>query len=158
MLNQKTQRSELKLPQRQDGAVLIVGLMILVVMTLLSVTGVQTSMMNERMAANAFRISQSFQAAESASYYALNQSEWINDTLKYIDNSDYQWPSRDVELEGYSAESSVTMSARRALIVGHSISLNSDTSYIQLQTSSQASVDDGAETNITQGYVRVGAG
>jgi type IV pilus assembly protein PilX len=51
---------------RQDGAALIVALILLVVMMLLSLSGVRTVAMGERMTANAYDRTLAFQAAESA--------------------------------------------------------------------------------------------
>lgn len=52
--------------KHQQGVVLIVCLMLLLVMTLLSVSTMNTSIMQEKMAANAQNSNHTFQAAESA--------------------------------------------------------------------------------------------
>jgi len=54
------------LVNRQQGAVLVVSLMLLLVMTLLSIASMSTSVMQEKMAANAQNTNRTFQAAESA--------------------------------------------------------------------------------------------
>ena len=53
---------------RQTGAVLIVSLMLLLVMTLLSIASMSNSVVQEKMAANAQNSNRTFQAAESAVY------------------------------------------------------------------------------------------
>ena len=60
-----------KLQQPQRGAVLIVGLLILLVMTLIGVTAMQTTTLEERMAGNLRDMSLAFQASEAA----LHQGE-----------------------------------------------------------------------------------
>jgi type IV pilus assembly protein PilX len=55
----KTNRS------RQDGAILVVSLLLLLVMTLLGLTAMQVTRMEERMAGNSRDISLAFQAAEA---------------------------------------------------------------------------------------------
>lgn len=50
----------------QRGAVLIISLMLMLVMTLLSIASMSTSVMQEKMAANAQNTNRTFQAAESA--------------------------------------------------------------------------------------------
>jgi len=50
----------------QKGAVLIVSLMLMLVMTLLSIASMSTSVMQEKMAANAQNTNRTFQAAETA--------------------------------------------------------------------------------------------
>jgi len=52
--------------KKQKGAVLVVSLIILLVMTLIALSGMKTSMMQEKMAANAQNMNKTFQAAESA--------------------------------------------------------------------------------------------
>ena len=56
----------IKFASRQKGAVLIVSLMLMLVMTLLSIASMSTSVMQEKMAANAQNTNRTFQAAESA--------------------------------------------------------------------------------------------
>ena len=66
-MNMQYKRSHSIAPvNRQQGAVLIVSLMLLLVMTLLSVASMSTSVMQEKMAANAQNTNRTFQAAESA--------------------------------------------------------------------------------------------
>lgn len=50
----------------QRGVALVIGLVMLLVITLIAVSGMNSSMMQERMAANAQNINRVFQAAESA--------------------------------------------------------------------------------------------
>lgn len=52
--------------ERQRGAVLIVSLVILLVLTLIGVAGMNSSVMQERMASNAQNSNRAFQGAESS--------------------------------------------------------------------------------------------
>ena len=52
--------------QQQQGIVLVIALVFLVVMTLIGVTSIQSNIVDERMVANQFETDQVFQAAESA--------------------------------------------------------------------------------------------
>lgn len=54
------------MPNRQRGVVLAVSLILLLVLTLLGVTAMQSTVLQERMAGNAREISMAFQAAEAA--------------------------------------------------------------------------------------------
>ena len=54
------------MPHRQRGVVLAVSLILLLVLTLLGVTAMQSTVLQERMAGNAREISMAFQAAEAA--------------------------------------------------------------------------------------------
>ena len=59
--------------QRQRGAALIVSLILLLVMTLLGVSAMQTNMLEEKMAGNFRDRDLAFQAAEAALRYAENE-------------------------------------------------------------------------------------
>jgi len=70
MTIQKNQ--SISLAKGQKGAVLIISLMLLLVMTLLALSSMNTSTMQEKMAANAQNNNRTFQAAESAIGALLN--------------------------------------------------------------------------------------
>lgn len=62
----------------QQGAALIVSLIVLLVLTLIGVAGMNTSVMQERMAVNAQNANRAFQAAEST-VSALTNQLYAND-------------------------------------------------------------------------------
>jgi type IV pilus assembly protein PilX len=59
-------QTRLTSPRRQDGAVLIVTLIMLIVITLVTVSSVRSTTVDERMAGNARDRNKAFQAAEAA--------------------------------------------------------------------------------------------
>jgi type IV pilus assembly protein PilX len=60
---------------KQSGAVLFVSLILLLIMTLLGITGMQTTILEEKMAGNSRNTNQAFQSAEAA----LRRSEaWLS--------------------------------------------------------------------------------
>ena len=61
--------------RRQSGAVLLVSLVILVVLTLLGVSTMNTTQLGEKMAANNQQMNHAFQAAETALSQAFNNSD-----------------------------------------------------------------------------------
>ncbi len=63
-------------PVRQRGAALIVSLLILIVLTLIGVSAMSTSSLEEKMASNSRDLNLAFQAAESA----------LKDAERFIDN------------------------------------------------------------------------
>lgn len=71
-------RSMNGLGKTQEGAVLIISLVVLLVITLIGVAGMNTSTMQERMAANAQNSNRAFQGAES-SIGALLEKLYDND-------------------------------------------------------------------------------
>ena len=57
--------------QREGGAVLIISMIFLIIMTLLAVTGMTTTSLEEKMASNAQESTRAFQAAETGLAQAL---------------------------------------------------------------------------------------
>ncbi|WP_228128469.1 pilus assembly PilX family protein [Marinobacter daepoensis] len=66
-------QNEMKFGAYQRGAVLIISLIVLLVMTLIGVAGMNSSVMQERMAVNAQNSNRTFQAAESMVGALTNQ-------------------------------------------------------------------------------------
>lgn len=67
-----------QLPSRQDGIVLVVGLIFLMLMTIIATSVMDTGVMEERMAGNSYDRSRAFQAAEGA----LREAEqWLATTF-----------------------------------------------------------------------------
>lgn len=87
----------------QDGAVLITSLILLLVMTMLAVTTMRTTTMEQKMAANAAFTNRAFQAAESALAEAVYSTD---DTV--LTNALNSGPS-SVTTDGLSSE--ITSSA-----------------------------------------------
>ena len=68
---------------RQRGAVMIVSLMLLLVMTILAVSGVGNSVLEQRMSGNYYHAATAFQSAE----YGLQMAEqWLNDNVNSAPN------------------------------------------------------------------------
>jgi type IV pilus assembly protein PilX len=65
-MKSSTKHLNLHARRRQDGAVLVVGLIILVILTLLGVQAMRSNVLQERMAGNMRERNLAFQAAESA--------------------------------------------------------------------------------------------
>ncbi len=144
---------------KQQGVVLIVGLLILISLTLLSVGGVNSSVMNERMASNAQIINRALQSAESAGTYAINQTSWMNQTLTYVDDASFDdWTVYDVDLHDEVSRTTATLSADKVLVPGYSADNDAGVSYIQVQVDSSATINNGVDTRLIQGFVAIGAG
>jgi Tfp pilus assembly protein PilX len=76
--------------QKQHGVVLVVGLIMLLLVTLIGVTAVQTTTLQEKMAANQQERHKALQAAEAAARYGwstLNASGGFDMTTDFINNS-----------------------------------------------------------------------
>lgn len=145
-------------PQKQQGAVLLLGLVMLVVFSLLSVSATQTGMLNERVAANHYRNEATFQLAESAAPYALAQNTWVNEAVARADEEDNIVGAFEVPVENNADSLTVTLQADRVAMPGFSLLVDSGSRFLQVTTSSNASMDSGTPTQVVQGFVRAGAG
>ncbi|HKK06663.1 MAG TPA: PilX N-terminal domain-containing pilus assembly protein [Gammaproteobacteria bacterium] len=76
------------MPANQGGVVLIVALIILLVLTLVAVTGIGNSTLEERMSANARDREVAFQAAEAALRHGENDVATGLDLSKFTTNCD----------------------------------------------------------------------
>ncbi len=81
-------------PRRERGAILIVSLILLVVLTMLGVTGIKTSTIEETMAANLQEGNRAFQAAETGIAVAFANAAAFDLT------ADYTVPSAAIGLLG----------------------------------------------------------
>ena len=76
-------RDNIQNPPAQSGAVLVVAMIFLIVMTLLAVTGMSTTSMEERMASNSQESMKAFQAAETGLAQALDDANTYDLTGTY---------------------------------------------------------------------------
>ncbi len=88
--------------KRQIGASLIISLMLLIVLTLLGLSGMQSTIMQERMSSNVRDKGLAFQAAESA---ARGGEDWVKSQsiskLKALDGGSCSAPCNLVSLNDY---------------------------------------------------------
>ncbi|MBV5309219.1 pilus assembly PilX family protein [Chromatium okenii] len=99
--------SQLLNRKRQSGMVLVTGLIFLLLMTVLGMTSVQTTTLNERMASNLNDRNVAFQAAEVALRRAENQIVNAEDLPTTItEGEDLKEPSSDDD-DGWTDEISV---------------------------------------------------
>jgi type IV pilus assembly protein PilX len=74
------------LPRRQDGAALVIGLLLLLVLTILAISGMTTATLELQMAGNTQYKERAFQAAETGIEQAIDQATF--DTSKAFTRTD----------------------------------------------------------------------
>ncbi|MBK1723742.1 pilus assembly PilX family protein [Thiocystis violacea] len=82
-----------KFAKQQAGVVLVVGLIFLLLMTIIGVTAIQSSTMQERMAGNASDRNEVFQSAEVA--LQTGEAQVINQDCAFLDSHTYARPDPD---------------------------------------------------------------
>jgi Tfp pilus assembly protein PilX len=145
-------------PTTERGAVLLLALIMLAVFSVLSVSAARTGMWNEQMAANYSNHETAFQLAESAGPYSLEQTTWVNEALRRIDEANNVVGTFTVPVPNSAHSVSVSLQADKVLMPGYSLLVNGGARFVQLQTDSSASVDSATATKLVQGFVRAGAG
>ncbi len=92
--------------KKQEGAVLVVSLLLLLVMTLIAVGGISISLLEENMVANSENHSLVFQGAESAIEGTIRDESVLLESLNLQDGNPF--PSRTFELNHASSSQVIT--------------------------------------------------
>jgi type IV pilus assembly protein PilX len=140
-------------PRRQQGAALVVGLILLVVLTILAVSGVFTSTLELRMVRNTQSQERSFQAAEVAIEDALanpvlSTSAAFNQGTIAVPNSPGDTYSYQLQFVGQTPLGTG--------MTGYSI--GSAFQAYHFQVNSTGNGPDGALSNHTQSFYVIGPG
>ena len=140
--------------RQQSGAVLFVSLIMLLVLTIIGVTAMRSSTLEEKMAANTMNYGMTFHAAESAIENALDDT---NSLVQAILTSDTITVDLDI------GESSITSSADikylgSGIAYGYSLGQNSSafSSYRFDATGTANRTNSGAAVSMSQGVRRIG--
>lgn len=134
---------------RQGGAVLIVSLILLVVMTLLGLSSMSTTSLQEKMAANSQEGTRAFQAAESG--LAIGYNQLIE--RKSVDS--FVITPTDIDADGYTAHSTkVDFVVWTAPPVGSGYSKNNFAAAM-FQIESAGSTDTGTTRTHYNGAYRI---
>ncbi|WP_421861825.1 pilus assembly PilX family protein [Motiliproteus sp.] len=136
---------------RQQGVVLVVCLLVIVVVTLIAATSTKTSSFEEKMAANAQTYNRTFQAAESAVEFAIDDDQMMFDA---IDNTNSLSSTVTVSM----GTSGVSATAQTEFIgegIAPGNSIGTASTYMYEVHGTGEMTDMNASTLIRQGYYRV---
>ncbi|KZY30693.1 hypothetical protein A3752_06030 [Oleiphilus sp. HI0081] len=121
---------------RQQGAALVISLIILIVMTLVGVSSMSTSLVQEKMAANAQNTNITFQAAESSVGGLLldltNNQDALTDTMGEPGTRG-EITSYDIEAIDVSADYQVTYLGEVILSSGSSLDADEGSTDVKAQ-------------------------
>jgi type IV pilus assembly protein PilX len=140
--------------QHQSGAVLIVSLIMLLVLTIIGVTSMRSATLEEKMAANSMNYNVTFHAAESAIENALDDT---NSLVQAIVTSDTVEVDLDVGDSSIDSSADVTYLGS-GLAFGYTIGNNNSafSSYRFNATGSASRDNSGATITMSQGVRRIG--
>jgi type IV pilus assembly protein PilX len=140
-------------PRRQQGAALVVGLILLVVLTILAVSGVFTSTLELRMVRNTQSQERSFQAAEVAIEDALGNP--VLSTSAPFNQPTIAVPNAPGDTYSYQMQF-VGQTPLGTGMTGYSI--GSAFQAYHFQVNSTGNGPDGAVSNHTQSFYVIGPG
>lgn len=122
---------------KQQGAALVIGLMILLLATLVAVSAMTNSNLQEKMAANSQNANRAFQAAESAVDSQITgiiggSTAIMTQAINQFLNSGTNWPTATVSVEDTDIAAAMTLKVikERTLKVGDSLSSEEGTSKL----------------------------
>lgn len=138
---------------RQQGAALVVGLILLVVLTILAVSGVFTANMELRMVRNTQSQERAFQAAEVAIEDALANP--VLSTSAAFNQAEMAVPNSDPDTYSYGLQF-VGQAPLGTGMTGYSIGTAFQTYHFQIEATGNG--PDGALAEHTQSFYVVGPG
>jgi type IV pilus assembly protein PilX len=140
-------------PRRQQGAALVIGLILLVVLTILAVSGVFTSTMELRMVRNSQSQERAFQAAEVAVEDALANP--VLSTSAVFNQATVAVPNSPGDTYSYSLQF-VGETPLGTGMTGYSIGSAFQSYHFQVDTTGNG--PDSAVSNHTQSFYVIGPG
>lgn len=152
-----------KLASRQSGAVLVVSLIVLLVVTLLGLAGMETSVMQERMASNAQNSNRAFQSTESLLDQAMRDENILGGSSTELHNAILRGIGEPGDAQTFSTSYDSVEAAYVLTYMGENTpfvaegqesSLNSDlpTRRFEMRMSAENTTTQAGAT-VTQGFV-----
>ena len=164
-------RQSMRLPEAQSGAVLFTALVMMVLMTLLAVTMMGNTAIDERMAQNSQEQNRAFQAAETGIEMALANNASLstsngfdatgNNTFlgedKTSSSGDDRVFSQNTEGEGYGVSIEYTSVFLQKTPVTRGSGFDSSFANYWFEIQSKARTDTGASSTVALGMFQVGS-
>ncbi len=147
---------------RQEGAVLITALIMLVILTLLGLSSINTTTMEERMAANTQDITRAFQAASTGLAQVFNDEDAFSTTNTLVTDGtadDLYAKSADVGGSGadaYGATTNFNSVYRQMTVPPRGSGWDATYGFYHFDLSASGATDSGATTTIHAGAYQVG--
>lgn len=147
---------------RQEGAVLITALIMLVILTLLGLSSINTTTMEERMAANTQDITRAFQAASTGLAQVFNDEDAFSTTNTLVADGTVDDPydkSASVGGSGadaYGASTEFNSVYRQMTVPPRGSGWDATYGFYHFDLSASGETDSGATTTIHAGAYQVG--
>ena len=156
-------KQAISIPTSQSGAVLFTALVLMVLMTLLAVTMMGNTSMDEKMAQNSQDKNRAFQAAETGIEMAIANSGSMNTSNSITDSSGVSSFSQGDEttlgtsVTGYGVSVTYSSVFLQKTPVTRGSGFDSSFANYWFELQSKARTDTGAESTVSLGMFQVGA-
>ncbi len=156
-------KQAIRIPTSQSGAVLFTALVLMVMMTLLAVTMMGNTAMDEKMAQNSQDKNRAFQAAETGIEMAIANSGSMNTSNSITDSSGVSSFSQGDEttlgtsVTGYGVSVTYSSVFLQKTPVTRGSGFDSSFANYWFELQSKARTDTGAESTVSLGMFQVGA-
>ena len=156
-------KQAIRIPTSQSGAVLFTALVLMVLMTLLAVTMMGNTAMDEKMAQNSQDKNRAFQAAETGIEMAIANSGSMNTSNSITDSSGVSSFSQGDEttlgtsVTGYGVSVTYSSVFLQKTPVTRGSGFDSSFANYWFELQSKARTDTGAESTVSLGMFQVGA-
>ena len=153
----------IRIPTSQSGAVLFTALVLMVLMTMLAVTMMGNTAMDEKMAQNSQDKNRAFQAAETGIEMAIANSGSMNTSNSITDSSGVSSFSQGDEttlgtsVTGYGVSVTYSSVFLQKTPVTRGSGFDSSFANYWFELQSKARTDTGAESTVSLGMFQVGA-
>ncbi len=142
----------MKQASSQNGAALITALIFMVILTMLALSSMNTSTLEERMAANSQEVNRAFQTAESGLEIAFDDANSFS-----INNTESNpYTGSDTDFGSYSADTNFEVAFRQQTAPKRGSGWDSNYALYHFNVQSTGATDSGAETTIHAGAYQVG--
>lgn len=149
----------------ERGAALITALVFLVILTMLGLSSIGTTTMEERMAANAQEVNRAFQAASTGLEMAYNDGDAFDTSLTEANDgsgSD-KYDKSDASIGGsgthaYTANATYNSVYKQSTTPSRGSGWDSSYAYYHFKLSSTGTTDSGATSTVNSGAYQVGKG
>ena len=156
-------KQAISIPTSQSGAVLFTALVLMVLMTLLAVTMMGNTAMDEKMAQNSQDKNRAFQAAETgiemaiANSGSMNTSNAINDATGVSTFTQGDATTLGTSVTGYGVNVTYSSVFLQKTPVTRGSGFDSSFANYWFELQSKARTDTGAESTVSLGMFQVGA-
>ncbi len=150
--------------ESQRGAALVTALILLTVLTLLALTSMSTTSLEEKMAANTQEVNRAFQAAESGLRLAFSDDSAFNTTNALDDNGTpfnpaddiYDFNGQDVDIGTYSADTEYGAYFQQKTIPKRGSGWDTSMAFYHFDLVSRGDTETGISTTLHAGAYQVG--